>query len=134
MIDVRSLMFAILEICERDSELCARLGRVFSTSAADDIVAAQDSGLSPREFRAAIRRGELAGSKVGRRYVSTRAALSDYLARRRVEPKPYPERRREKPKPLDCSQVSTEAERDAEQAIQRALKNGSLRLVGSNRR
>jgi excisionase family DNA binding protein len=68
-----------------------------------------------RTLRAAIKRGELAASKVGRGYLVSAAALAEWLEARRVTPRA--ETLPEKPQSA------------AERAIERARRAGSLRAV-----
>jgi hypothetical protein len=123
MIDCSSLLAAMLAAAEQDPALVARLRRLLGApAAADDLLDARAAGLSAREFRAAVRRGELEASRVGRRYVCTRAALTYYLERKRVAATP------------DAAGAVTEPSSPAERAIARARATGSLRLVGGGRR
>lgn len=74
----------------------------------------QDSGLSVRTLRAAIASGELDAVRVGREYRVRRSDLEAWIGGRRVTPEPRPEKRQSA----------------AERALERARRDGSLRLVG----
>lgn len=112
-----SLLAEVLDALEHNAELRERVRRLLApaSASADDLIDAHNSGLSVREFRRAIRTGALVGSKVGRRYVCTRAALDAYLTKRRVQAAPARERVR----------PSTPAQR----AIAKAQAEGRLRAV-----
>ncbi|MCK6534249.1 MAG: helix-turn-helix domain-containing protein [Polyangiaceae bacterium] len=48
----------------------------------------EDVGMTEREWRNAIHRGELRAAKIGRAYVATEAAFDAFLAARQVVPRP----------------------------------------------
>lgn len=75
----------------------------------------EDVGMTEREWRNAIHRGELRAAKVGRAYVATQADFDAFLAAREVVPRPRrPRNRRSDP---------------ATAAVERALAAGHLRTT-----
>lgn len=83
---------------------------------AGELVALANAGPPIRTLRLAVRRGELAAMRVGRSYMIRRADLAAWLQARAVKPRPA---------------VRREPTTPAERAIERARRDGSLRLVGS---
>lgn len=84
-----------------------------------DLVRARDVGLTSRERRAAVRRGELRASKVGREYMATRADYDSYIAAKRVTPSERRARTNIDP---------------ASAAVERALASGKLRAIPRRRK
>lgn len=115
---------------EANPDLAARLRRALNDARDDDVIDAAKSGLSVREFRAAIKSGKLVGSKAGRRYVCTRAALADYLARG-VEPRRRP---RASTPSATASSEAPEAGSPADRALARAMRSGALVAVRGGKR
>lgn len=91
-----------------------------ATATAPELVRASDVGMTRREWRAAVRRGELRAQKIGREYAAKRADFDAYLAARRVEPE-LPKQRPRRAEP-------------AEAAVERALAAGQLRSVRGPKR
>lgn len=81
-----------------------------------DLVPLKRCGYPVRTLRRAIAQGELVGTKVGREYVVSAAALAAWLDSKRVSPAAGREPRS---KPQSA----------AERAIARARKSGSLRAL-----
>jgi hypothetical protein len=73
-------------------------------------------GLTPGEFRAAVSRGELPASRIGRRNVAKRADVLALLERRRVKPKAGPG-------------AAGERHESVDEKIDRLLNAGRLRSV-----
>lgn len=85
-----------------------------------ELVRAADVGMTSREWRGAIRRGELRASKVGRAYMVTRAAYEAFLEARRVATTSGPQRRTRHGDPASA-------------AVERALSAGRLRALPGRR-
>lgn len=83
--------------------------------------AARSAGVTARVLRAAVRRGELSGVKVGRGFVVARTDLETWLASHRVERRPEPQ-----PAPSD-------ARAEAKRAIDAGLRSGRLRAISGGR-
>jgi hypothetical protein len=81
------------------------------------LVRARDVGMTQREWRAAVHRGELLARKVGREYKATRADFDAYLAARHVSSAPR------------VRKVNGKRADAASAAIDRALASGSLRVI-----
>lgn len=114
-----AVLAELVAALEAEPAIAGRLRCVLGLEAharADDVLDARGSGLSVREFRAAIRRGELRASRVGRRYLVRRADLDAYLASRQVKP-----RARQALKPKSAAAA----------AVDRAIARGELRVVGA---
>lgn len=89
---------------------------------APDLLRARDVRMTSREWRGAIRRGELLASKIGREYKATRGDYEAYVAARRVAPS--------RPKSR-----THRAEGDtASSAVDRALASGRLRAIPGGRK
>lgn len=86
---------------------------------ATPLVRAPDAGITRREWRAAIHRGDLQAKKIGREYAATREDYDAYLAARQVAAKPA----RQRAKRVD----------PATAAVDRALASGKLRVVRGGR-
>ncbi|MBI3206676.1 MAG: helix-turn-helix domain-containing protein [Myxococcales bacterium] len=75
----------------------------------------EDVGMTEREWRNAIQRGELRAAKIGRAYVATQADFDAFLAARQVVPRPRGHRSRR----IDPATAT----------VERALADGHLRTT-----
>lgn len=79
------------------------------------LLRAEDVGMTEREWRGAIHRGELRAAKIGRGYAATQADFDAFLAARLVCPRP----RRARKRSLDPATAT----------VERALAAGHLRTT-----
>lgn len=124
MIDAAALLAGMLDAIEQRPELAARLRSVLAGAVdLDAPIAIADCGESVRTLRRAIRAGELAGSKRGRSYYTTRRALTAWRAASH-----------ETPKVTQKVESPSRNERTAaDRALARARAAGVLRVVGGGR-
>jgi len=111
-----ALLAELLQALESEPDLTARLRALLGSSASDDWITLKEARVSVRTLRAAIRRGDLAASKIGRNYRIRRADLDAWIASREIDI-PAEER------------SSSEEQSPAERAIARASAAGKLRAV-----
>ncbi len=82
-----------------------------------ELVRARDVSMTAREWRGAIKRGELRASKVGREFMATRADYESYLAAKRVSPS------------MTTNRARSAKKDPATAAIERALAAGRLQAI-----
>ncbi len=114
-----SILAELASALEADPALAARLRRVLGAEPRSDAerFPLKKAGVPVRTLRRAIAAGELAAERVGREYFVRREDLEAWFTSRRAKPA--------EKKPREPSA--------AERAIERARREGSLRLVGGAR-